>query len=167
MISFGELLLIALVGLLVIGPRRLPETVRFVALQAGRLRQALTETRKMVEDELGMDDIRRQLHNEQVMRSLNATREQIERAAQGLPPATNTEKQSDLAGQSEAVSDADAQTNASESQPDSSSAPSTPAAPNTSMTAPAVADQSDSADDAASPHDAESHDANSPDIKTP
>lgn len=91
MISFGELLLIALVSLLVIGPRRLPETVRFVALQAGRLRQALTETRKMVEDELGMDEIRRQLHNEQIMRNLNATREEIERAARGLPATANRE----------------------------------------------------------------------------
>ncbi len=87
MISFGELLLIGLVSLLVIGPRRLPETVRFIALQAGRLRQTLTDTRKMVEDELGMDDIRRQLHNEQVMRSLKSTREEIERAARGLPPS--------------------------------------------------------------------------------
>ena len=90
MISFGELLLIGLVSLLVIGPRRLPETVRFIALQAGRLRQTLTDTRKMVEDELGMDDIRRQLHNEQVMRSLNSTREEIERAARGLPPSPKT-----------------------------------------------------------------------------
>lgn len=90
MVSFGELLLIALVGLLIIGPRRLPETVRFLALQMGRLRQAMTQTRKMVEDELGMDDIRRQLHNEQIMRNLKATREEIERTGKGLPPSART-----------------------------------------------------------------------------
>lgn len=84
--SFGEILLIALIGLIVIGPRRLPETVRFIALQMGRLRQTMTQTRKMVEDEFGMEDIRRQLHNEQIMRSLQSTREEIERAGKGLPP---------------------------------------------------------------------------------
>lgn len=97
MVSFGELLLIALVGLLVIGPRRLPETVRFVALQMGRLRQAVTQTRKVVEDELGLDEIRRQLHNEQVMRSLQATREEIERVGKGLPPNTQSEPDSTTA----------------------------------------------------------------------
>ena len=70
-IGFAELLIIAVVGLLVIGPQRLPETVRALALWVGRLRRAVSRTYRELEKEVGMDDIRRQLHNEEIMRQLN------------------------------------------------------------------------------------------------
>ncbi len=70
-IGFAELLIIAVVGLLVIGPQRLPETVRALALWIGRLRRAVSRTYRELEKEVGLDDIRRQLHNEEIMRQLN------------------------------------------------------------------------------------------------
>lgn len=79
-IGFFELILVAIVGLVVIGPERLPETVRTVSLWIGRLKRSLRETRTELEQQIGADDIRRQLHNEEVMRSLNATRDEIEQA---------------------------------------------------------------------------------------
>ena len=78
-IGFFELLLVAVVGLVVIGPERLPETVRTVSLWIGRLKRSLRETRTEFEQQIGADEIRRQLHNEEIMRSLNATREEIDR----------------------------------------------------------------------------------------
>ena len=48
-IGFSELLLIALVALLVMGPERLPETVRSIALWIGRLKQMLANARKDVD----------------------------------------------------------------------------------------------------------------------
>jgi len=84
-IGFFELILVAIVGLLVIGPERLPETVRTLALWLGRLRRTIRETRAELEQQIGADDIRRQLHNEEIMRSLNATREEIERAVSEDP----------------------------------------------------------------------------------
>ncbi|MGV6807241.1 MAG: Sec-independent protein translocase protein TatB [bacterium] len=69
--SFGELLLVALIGLIVIGPNRLPETIRTVGLWVGRLKRAFGRIRGEMEREFGMDEVRRQLHNEDVMRSLN------------------------------------------------------------------------------------------------
>lgn len=81
-IGFFELLVIGVVGLVVIGPERLPETARAVGLWIGRLKRSLRETRSELEKQLGADDIRRQLHNEEVMRSLEATRRQIEDAVQ-------------------------------------------------------------------------------------
>ena len=77
-IGFSELLLIALVTLLVMGPERLPQTVRSISLWIGRLKQMLTKARQDLEQEVGMDDIRQQLHNEQVMRELNESKEHIE-----------------------------------------------------------------------------------------
>lgn len=73
-IGFFELLLIAVVGLLVIGPERLPTTIRTVALWVGRIKRSIRETRLEVEKQLGADEIRRELHNEQVMRNLEKMR---------------------------------------------------------------------------------------------
>lgn len=70
-IGFAELLLIAVIGLLVIGPQRLPETVRALALWIGRLRRAVSRAYREVEKEVGMDEIRRQLHNEEIMRQFS------------------------------------------------------------------------------------------------
>lgn len=84
-IGFFELILVAIVGLVVIGPERLPETVRTVSLWIGRFKRSLRETRTEFEQQIGADEIRRQLHNEEVMRSLNATREEIERVINEEP----------------------------------------------------------------------------------
>ncbi|MCK9503612.1 MAG: Sec-independent protein translocase protein TatB [Porticoccaceae bacterium] len=69
-IGFTELLVVAVVALVVIGPERLPETIRSVALWLGRLRRMASQVYREMEKEVGMNDIRQQLHNEEVMRSL-------------------------------------------------------------------------------------------------
>lgn len=79
-ISFFELLVCAVVALVIIGPERLPETVRTISLWIGRLKRSLRETRGELEKQLGADDIRRQLHNEEIMESLEKTRREIESA---------------------------------------------------------------------------------------
>jgi sec-independent protein translocase protein TatB len=78
-IGFFELLVVGVVGLLVIGPERLPETVRTVALWWGRLKRSIQSTRTEIEQQIGADDIRRQLHNEEVMRRLEESQESIKR----------------------------------------------------------------------------------------
>ena len=44
-IGFPELILIAIVGLLVIGPERLPETLRTLGLWMGRMRRSFTQVK--------------------------------------------------------------------------------------------------------------------------
>lgn len=77
-IGFSELLIIAVISLLVIGPERLPETVRTVAMWIGRFKRSLRETRREIEQQLGADDIRRQLHNEEIMRNLEKMRTEMD-----------------------------------------------------------------------------------------
>lgn len=89
-ISFFELLLCAVVMLVVIGPERLPETVRTISLWIGRLKRSLRETRSELEKQLGADDIRRQLHNEEIMSSLEKTRREIESAVKEGENLTQT-----------------------------------------------------------------------------
>ena len=76
-IGFSELLIIAVLTLIVMGPERLPETVRTITLWFGRLRQFLSAARTEIEDEVGVQEIRRQLHNEQIMRDLEKTKDQL------------------------------------------------------------------------------------------
>jgi sec-independent protein translocase protein TatB len=78
-IGFLELLIIAVVGLLVIGPDQLPQTLRSIGLWVGRFKRGLQQTRSEFEQQIGADDIRRQLHNEEVMQRLNASKEDINR----------------------------------------------------------------------------------------
>lgn len=80
-IGFFELIIIAMVGLFVIGPERLPETIKTVALWVGRIKRNILETRTEIEQQLGADEIRRQLQNEQVLHNLEKmkdTRRELE-----------------------------------------------------------------------------------------
>lgn len=82
-IGFLELLMITAVGLLVIGPERLPETVRTVFSWWRRFKNSIYDARIELERQIGADEIRSDLHNEEVMRSLNSlkmTRTELEKA---------------------------------------------------------------------------------------
>ncbi|MDA8866031.1 Sec-independent protein translocase protein TatB [Porticoccaceae bacterium] len=79
-IGFLELLVVALITLVVMGPERLPEAIRAISLWIGRLKQLLAKTRQDIENEVGMDDIRHQLHNEQVLKDLGESKDQLEQS---------------------------------------------------------------------------------------
>ena len=66
-IGFPEFFLAAVVTLLVLGPERLPAALRTLGLWIGRLRRSYYNVKTEIEREIGMDEVRRQLHNEQVM----------------------------------------------------------------------------------------------------
>lgn len=76
-IGFPELLVVGIVALLVIGPDKLPETVRTIALWVGRIRRTLSDIKSEIENEIGADEIRRQLHNESIMKEINKTKSQV------------------------------------------------------------------------------------------
>jgi sec-independent protein translocase protein TatB len=76
-IGFPELLLVGIVGLLVLGPERLPEALRTLGLWLGRMRRSFTQVKAEIEKEIGMDDIRRQLHNEAVMEEMKRIEREV------------------------------------------------------------------------------------------
>jgi sec-independent protein translocase protein TatB len=84
-IGFSELLVIAIITLIVMGPERLPQTVRSISLWIGRLKQMLASARRDFEQEVGMDEIRQQLHNEQVMRQLGETKDNLQQTLNNNP----------------------------------------------------------------------------------
>ena len=76
-----ELLIIAVVALIVIGPERLPETLRMLGLWLGRLRRSFTAVKSEIEREIGMDEIKRQLHNEAVMEEMKRIEREVQSTA--------------------------------------------------------------------------------------
>jgi sec-independent protein translocase protein TatB len=67
-IGFAELLLIAVVGLLVIGPERLPGAIRTGSAWLNRLRRGFNELKH---------EVQRELHNDAVMEELRKTSESV------------------------------------------------------------------------------------------
>jgi sec-independent protein translocase protein TatB len=74
-IGFSELILIGIVALLVIGPERLPETIRTASTWLNRIRRGFNEIKQEVQQEL---------HNDAVMRDLRKTGEQLKQEASNI-----------------------------------------------------------------------------------
>ncbi len=88
----GELLLIALIGLLVIGPDKLPETLRTIGLWLGRLRRSFTSVKNEIEKEIGMDEVRRQLHNEAIMAEMKRIEDDVKSTVNDAARAVHDDK---------------------------------------------------------------------------
>ena len=67
-IGFAELLIIGVVALLVVGPEKLPGTIRTASLYLNRLRRGFNEIKREVQQEL---------HNDSIMQDLRKTSEEL------------------------------------------------------------------------------------------
>ena len=86
-ISFSELALICVIALLVLGPERMPQALRTLGLWIGRASRTFTTMRTEIEREIGMDEIRRQLHNEAVMDQLKRLEREVKGESEQPPNA--------------------------------------------------------------------------------
>lgn len=68
-IGLAELMIIGVVGLLVIGPERLPGAIRTTSAWINRFRRGFNEVKA---------DVQRELHNDQVMRELRANADTLQ-----------------------------------------------------------------------------------------
>ncbi len=96
-IGFPEFFIAALVALLVLGPERLPGALRTLGLWIGRLRRSYYNVKTEVEREIGMDEVRRQLHNEQVMEDIRRVEREVQALGQDAIADTATPAASDAA----------------------------------------------------------------------
>lgn len=74
-IGFAELIIVAVVGLLVIGPERLPGAIRTGAAWFSRFRRGFNQIKA---------DVERELHNDAIMRELQDTRREFDEHVQQL-----------------------------------------------------------------------------------
>lgn len=77
-IGSPELLVIAVVALLVLGPERMPEALRGLARVWGRTRRAVDGYLARVREEIGYDRIRQQLDEEGVVAEIRAMKIELD-----------------------------------------------------------------------------------------
>lgn len=73
-IGFWELALIAVIGIVIVGPERLPEVVRSVMLVVRKIQRMFSDVRGDIERELNLDEVRRsveELDLQEHIRKLN------------------------------------------------------------------------------------------------
>ena len=58
-ISFGEILLIVTVGLIIVGPKRLPETARFIGHLFSRVHRQVNSVKADIRREMDLEDIKK------------------------------------------------------------------------------------------------------------
>jgi len=75
-IGFPELLVIVFVGLLVVGPEKLPQIIKTLTRSFRAIKSYLNQTRAEIEKSVGMDEIRQDLHNEKIMEDLKENKEE-------------------------------------------------------------------------------------------
>ena len=74
-IGFAEIVIVAIVGLLVIGPERLPGAIRTGTAWLGRIKRGFNDIKREVEQEL---------HNDAVMQELKNTQQQLQNETSDL-----------------------------------------------------------------------------------
>lgn len=67
-IGFFELIMIAIVGLFVVGPQRLPGVIRKIMLWRGQIQNQFSQLKNTLEQEIGAEEIRQQIHNDAILR---------------------------------------------------------------------------------------------------
>jgi sec-independent protein translocase protein TatB len=77
-IGFTEIILVAIVGLLVVGPERLPEAIRTSSKWLAKLKRGYNTIKADVARELGVDELREQLRNDAITQSFEKDKQKLE-----------------------------------------------------------------------------------------
>lgn len=94
-IGFSELLVIAVVALVVLGPERLPKAARFAGLWVRRARNQWDSVKQELERELQADEIKRQMQDvrqgmQETENQLRASGEAVRREAEQMQQHSDT-----------------------------------------------------------------------------
>ncbi len=76
-IGFLELIFVAIIALLVMGPERLPGAIRTGSLWLARLKNSFQQIKNDFEHEIGADSIKQQIHNESLLDSLTNSKDEL------------------------------------------------------------------------------------------
>ena len=140
-IGFSELMVIAVVALIVIGPERLPKVARTLGHLFGRMQRYVNDVKADISREMELEELKKlqasmqdaaRSFEQSVTREVNATESELQKIAQEANPTPLPPPQSDSAGPSAPVaSDASSVTQTAASRPpaDVTPVPSTNAVP--------------------------------------
>ena len=72
-IGIQELFLIGVIALIILGPERLPNAIKTCMVWVSRIKRGFNDIKTELEREIDTEDIRRQIHNENVLHEINKT----------------------------------------------------------------------------------------------
>ncbi|MBV1871444.1 MAG: Sec-independent protein translocase protein TatB [Gammaproteobacteria bacterium] len=125
-IGFTELVLLGIIGLIVIGPQKLPHTIRMIAAYTGRIKRTVNDLKHELEQEVDAQEIRQRIQQEMEQSGLPQLKQDIHNSAQDLQQSVQDiahEPASTVLNQTAANPDA---VNVTEELTPLSSTPSTP-----------------------------------------
>jgi sec-independent protein translocase protein TatB len=131
-IGFMELVLIAVVALIVVGPEKLPGAIRTTTLWIGRAKRSFNQVKSEIEREINTDEIRRQLHNESIMAGIEKAKKQADtlvQTARHNVDEFDNEMKATLKSEENALREIAARETAKSEKPAAALAHETPAAP--------------------------------------
>ena len=101
-IGFQELGILFLIGLLVLGPERLPRVARTLGAYAAKARRTWNTVRRDIENELAAEDLKRQARES--MDTVRSVGEELSRSvsAEGTDPLQDPAKKSRSTNESDA-----------------------------------------------------------------
>lgn len=88
-IGFWELIIIAVLGVLVVGPEKLPDVIRDLMRTVRKLRRMFAEVRSDIERELELDEMHQLLEENEVRSSLQSFSESLDGIDRDLRAATD------------------------------------------------------------------------------
>ena len=91
-IGFWELLLVALIGLLVLGPERLPKAARTTGLWIGKIKRTVSGMQREISAQLEAEELRQKLNEQQkkLDDSLKKAKQDVESIAEPAAPHRET-----------------------------------------------------------------------------
>lgn len=106
-IGFLELLLVGVVGLLVLGPERLPRAARTAGLWIGRIKRSVSGIQREITAQLEAEELRQKVKEQQTRLDDNVkrARQSVESLGDNDPQASNGDKRTEAADSTAAVPD--------------------------------------------------------------
>lgn len=95
-VGFSELILLAVIALVVLGPEKLPHAARIMGAWVGRIRRTVTQIQSEIEREVASQEMKAQLEKEfgqlkgqKILDELQAEQQQINQELKGLSVAAS------------------------------------------------------------------------------
>lgn len=97
-IGFWELVMVAVIGIVVVGPNKLPEVVRTVMLYVRKFKQMFQDVKSEVERELKIDELKREIQEsemndyiKELNKSVLETERQVKKAGHDIVDEINAQ----------------------------------------------------------------------------
>lgn len=88
-VGFSELLMVALIALLVIGPERLPKTARIAGWWLGKARSTIASVKAEIKQELHAEEMRQLLEQQSIANDLQQLANDTKMATQDIKTGLN------------------------------------------------------------------------------